>query len=89
MTEHDDAGQFDRPLSPVSGRFPLGLGNFAAPRSDEPASGRGVRPFGLRFATVVARSGEGSMESTGPSPDGQGSTGNEEWTPDYVGDGAA
>jgi hypothetical protein len=26
------------------------------------------------------------MATTGPSPDGGGSTGNEEWTPDYVGD---
>ncbi len=45
----------DVPLSPVSGRFPLGLGTFAAPISDEPVSRPGVRPFGLRFATVASR----------------------------------
>lgn len=110
----------DVPLSPVSGRFPLGLGTFAAPTSDEPVSRPGVRPYGLQFATVVDRSmvealpawrlcpqrqiavvvdeptkpwyrdwkAQGSMKSTGPSPDGQGSTGNEEWTPDYTGDAA-
>ncbi len=112
--------QVDVPLSPVSGRFPLGLGTFAAPTSDEPESCPGVRPYGLRFATIMDRSSvevlpawqfcpqrqiavvtdeptkpwyrhwqaEGSMETTGASPDGQGSTGNEEWTPDYTGDAA-
>lgn len=33
--------------------------------------------------------GTGSMKSTGPSPDGGGSTGGEEWTPDYMGDASA
>lgn len=33
--------------------------------------------------------GTGSMDTTGPTPDGQGSTGNEEWTPDYMGDASA
>jgi hypothetical protein len=43
-----------------------------------------AEPFYRRFAV-----GKGSMDTTGPSPDGQGSTGNEEWTPDYQGDDAA
>jgi hypothetical protein len=121
MTECRGTFRFDGPVSPVSGRFPLGLGSFAAPRSDQLPSERGVQPFGLRFAQVAARSdeglpawwychhrqvamagdgsaepfyrrfavGKGSMDTTGPSPDGQGSTGNEEWTPDYQGDDAA
>jgi hypothetical protein len=58
MTQRHRPMRFESPLSPVSGRFPLGLTNFAAPRSDEPASGPGVRPFGLRFATTVSWSGE-------------------------------
>jgi putative ATP-grasp target RiPP len=32
---------------------------------------------------------KGEMTTTGPSPDGQGSTGNEEWTPDFAGDMSA
>lgn len=113
------AGLADVPLSPVSGRFPLGLGTFAAPASDEPVSSVGVRPFGLRFVTMAGRTmpsmppwrlcperqiavvddltaepyyrclnagGKGTMPTTGPSPDGGGSTGNEEWRPDYMGD---
>ncbi len=112
-------GLVDVPLSPVSARFPLGLGTFAAPISNEPVSRRGVRPFGLRFATVAGRTppsippwrlcpdrqiavvddrtaepyyrrlnagGKGTKPTTGPSPDGGGSTGNEEWRPDYMGD---
>lgn len=115
-------GLVDIPLSTVSGRFPLGLGTFAAPISDEPVSRSGVRPFGLRFATLTGRmmpsmppwrlcpdrqiavvddrraepyywrlnaGGKGTMPTTGPSPDGGGSTGNEEWRPDYMGDASA
>lgn len=33
--------------------------------------------------------GTGSKDTTGPSPDGQGSTGNEEWTPDFLGDASS
>jgi putative ATP-grasp target RiPP len=29
---------------------------------------------------------DGSMKTTGPSPDGTGNTGNEEWTPDFCPD---
>jgi putative ATP-grasp target RiPP len=108
----------DQPLFAVSARFPLGLGTFAVPRSPAGMSGQGVRPFGLRFATVIDRaaaplpgwsycpirqmavatdgSGQpffrrfatanGTMPTTGSTPDGQGNTGNEEWTPDYAGD---
>ena len=45
----------DQPLFAVSARFPLGLGTFAVPRSPAGMSGQGLRPFGLRFATVIDR----------------------------------
>lgn len=115
----------DRPLSPVSARFPLGLGTNAAPASAEPPSATGARPLSLRFvqsrvataapgaglppwrfcpdlqiALVDDDSGEawfhrleaagtGSKATTGPSPDGGAGTGNEEWTPDYMGDASS
>jgi len=112
----------DLPLSPVSTRFPLGLGTYACPASAEAPSDTGVRPFGLRFAVAADRraaetlppwrycpqrqiavvddgtgeawfrrmeAGTGSKSTTGASPDGGPSTGNEEWTPDFMGDASA
>lgn len=115
----------DTPLSPVSARFPLGLGTHTAPASAEPPSKTGARPLSLRFvqprpaapaldtdlppwrfcpdlqiALVDDDSGEawfrrleaagtGSKATTGPSPDGGAGAGNEEWTPDYMGDASA
>jgi putative ATP-grasp target RiPP len=110
----------DSPVSPVSGRFPLGRPPASDVISEQGPSQPGVRPFGLRFArpvdgpspgtalpwrfcparqVAVVDDGSGrawyrqlgplrktTMATTGPSPDGGGSTGNEEWTPDYVGD---
>lgn len=117
------ANVVDVPVSPVSGRFPLGLPTLSAPVSEQSPSPVGVRPFGLRFAETVSdrllpttlpwrlcperqiaviedgtgdawyrrleAAGTGSKNTTGPSPDGQGGTGNEEWTPDYMGDASA
>lgn len=62
------------PLSTAAERLPLAWPRCGQPTSVEVASPEGVRPFGL------------TMKTTGPSPDGTGNTGNEEWTPDFMSD---
>lgn len=49
-----ETGAYENPLAPVSSRLTLGLPE-GLPASDEPASG--LRPFGLRFARNLGRSG--------------------------------
>jgi hypothetical protein len=87
------------PLAPASARLSPGRGRFESIINGDSRSAPGVRPYGLRFATVNRQIGldpngdpwhrgivDMTMKTTGPSPDGGGSTGGEEWGPDYLTD---
>lgn len=102
------------PLASASARLSQGRGRFESTVNGDSRSAPGVRPFGLRFATVSRETGnplpawrfdeqrqigldpngdpwyrgivDMTMKTTGPSPDGGGNTGGEEWGPDYLTD---
>lgn len=84
----------DQAASPL-GERPFGL-RFAVEPSAPPAPTPFVRLWRYDVDRQIAVGVDGqpwyrqlvdmTMETTGPSPDGTGSTGNEEWTPDYASD---
>lgn len=95
------AGNFVHPASAAApstdGARPFGL-RFARPRV-APAAALAQLPSweyshdrqialvaGTGESWAIHAAGTGSMDTTGPSTDGSGSTGGEEWTPDFVGD---
>ena len=105
---------YEDPFAPASARMSQGRGRFEVAVNGDSRSALGMRPFGLRFATVSQQAGtplpvwrfdeqrqigldpngdpwyrgivDMTMKTTGPSPDGGGNTGGEEWGPDYLTD---
>jgi putative ATP-grasp target RiPP len=89
--------RFGQPESAAEAASPTGVRPFGLRFTVEPsASAVSLPPWRYDFDRQIAVDTDGqpwhrqlvdmTMATTGPSPDGTGSTGNEEWTPDYLSD---